>query len=113
MNVTINEPRKYKLSAGVDDLGAHAAPALNFGIVSNGNDLSAVDRNSLGPRLFGVFRVNVAVNDDDIRRFHDPASLRTSEGGDAEQEQKSLKKGTKRANFHWHLVPSLRMLAAC
>jgi len=112
VNVTINEPRKHKLSAGVDHFCAHAPPALNFGVVSNGNDFSAVNRHGLSPRLLGVFGINVTVNDDDIRRFYDPA-LCPSESGDTEQERKSLKKDAKRANFHWHLVPRFRMLAAC
>src|SRR5258708_31361328 len=75
MDVTINETREHKFSAGVDDFCAHAAPPFNFWIGSDGNDLSAVDRNGLGPRLLGVLRVNVAVNDDDIRRFDDPADI--------------------------------------
>ena len=103
MNVAVDNARKHKLSAGVDDLGAHAAPALNFGVVSNGNDFSAVNRHGLSPGLLGVLGINVTVNDDDVRRFHDPA-LRASEGGDTEQEQKSLKKDAKRASFHRHLV---------
>ena len=112
MNVAVDNARKHKLSAGVDDLGTHAAPTLNFGIVSNGNDFSAVNRHGLSPWLLGIFGVNVSVNDDDVRRFYDPA-LRASEGGDTEQEQKSLKKEAKRASFHRHLVLRIRMLAAC
>ena len=112
MNVAVDNARKHKLSAGVDNLGAHAAPALNFGIVSNGNDFSVVNRHGLSPRLLGVFGINVTVNDDDIRRFHDPA-LRASEGGGTEQERKSLQKDPKRVNFHRHLVLRIRMLAAC
>jgi len=112
MDVTINETREHKFSAGVDDFCAHAAPPFNFWIGSDGNDLSVVDRNGLGPRLLGVFRVNAAVNDDDIRRFDDPA-LPAREGSDTQHEQKSLKNDAKRANFHRQLVLKIRMLAAC
>jgi len=34
MDVTINETREHKFSAGVDDFCAHAAPPFNFWIVT-------------------------------------------------------------------------------
>jgi hypothetical protein len=73
MDVTINETRKHKSSAGVDHFCAHAAHALDYGVVTNGYNLSAMNGHGLGPRLFRVFRVNAAVHDDDICRFNDPA----------------------------------------
>src|SRR6266849_4781018 len=112
MNVAIGETGQHQFSAGVDDLGAHAAHPLDYGVVTDSNDLAAVNSHGLSPRLLGVFRVNASVNDDDIRRFDDPA-LRVRHCGSAEQERERLKNYAKGVNFHWHLVLRIRMLAVC
>ncbi len=83
MDVTINKTREHKFSAGVDHFRAHAAHALDFGFVTDGDNLAALNGHGLGPRLLGVFRVNPAVNDDDICRFNHP-SLRARYQGSAE-----------------------------
>ena len=73
VDVTIDETREHKFSAGVDDFCAHATPALDFRVVTDHGDLAVANGHGLGPRLLGVFGVNATVNDDDIRRFDDPA----------------------------------------
>src|SRR5882762_2811239 len=112
VNVAIDETRQHKFPAGVYDFCAHAAPTLDFGIVADGNDLSAVNRYGLGPRPLRVFRVDAAVNDDDVRRFDDPP-LRARNRDSTEQKRERGKNGPRWMSFHWHLVLKIRMLAAC
>src|SRR6266849_1880248 len=112
MNVAIGETWQNQFSASVDHFCAHAAHALDHGVVTDSDDLAAVNSHSLGPRLLGVFCVNAAVNDDDICGLDDPA-LRARHRSSTEQERKRLKNGAKRMNFHRHLVLKIRMLAAC
>jgi hypothetical protein len=111
MDMTIDEPGEHKFAAGVNHFCPHAAAALNFWIVSDGNDLSSINCHGLGPRLLGVFRINAAVYDDDIGRFDYPA-LRPRYRGSDKQKGKCLENGAKGVNFHGHLVLILRMLAA-
>ena len=112
VDVTIDETREHKFSAGVDDFCAHATPALDFRVVTDHGDLAVANGHGLGPRLLGVFGVNATVNDDDIRRFDDPA-LRARHPSRGEQQRERLKNDAKRSNFHGHLVLGIRMLAAC
>ena len=102
MDVAIYKTREYKFSAGVDHFCAHAAHLLDYGVVTDSDNLAAMNGHGLGPRLFWVFRVNAAVHDDDVRRFNHP-SLRARYRGSAEQECERLKNGAKRLIFHPYL----------
>jgi len=73
MNVTIGEAWKNQFSCGVDDFGSHAAHFFDARIVANGDDFCAADGYSLCPWLLGIFRVNAAVDYDNICRFDDEA----------------------------------------
>ncbi len=112
MDVTINESREHQFSARVDHFCARAARVLDFLIVTDGHDLAVSNGHGLSPRLLGVFRVNPAANDDDIRRFDD-LFLRLRHRGCAKQKQQRLKNDAKQLSFHRHLVLQIRMSVAC
>jgi len=86
VDVTIDETREHKFSASVDHSCAHAALALNNRVVTDSDDLAAMDRHGLGPRQLRVFRVNTAVKDDDVRGLVYP-SLRGRHRDNPKQEQ--------------------------
>jgi len=104
--------REHKFSAGVDDFCAHAAPALDFWVVTDSDDLAVPNGHGLRPRLLGVFGIDPAVNDDHIRRFDDPA-LRARNRGDAEQKRERLKKQREVGEYSSAPVLKIRMLAEC
>ncbi len=112
MDVTINETGEHQFSARVDHFCARAARALDFGVVTDSDDLSVSNGHGSGPRLLGVFRVDPAVNDDDLRRFDD-LLLRLWHRSGAEQKQQRLKSDAERLNFHRHLFREIRMSVAC
>src|SRR5260370_15294083 len=112
MDVTIYKAGEHKLSAGINQFCALAARALNFGVATDSDDLAPSNGHGLSPGLLGVFRVNPAVNDDDIRRFDD-LLLRVRHRSSAKQEQQRLNNDAERLNFHRHPVLEIRMSAAC
>ncbi len=91
MNVAIGESGEYEFSAGIDNLGAHAAHFLDGGIVANRHNSRSVNSHGLRPRLFCILRVNTAVNHDDVCRFDDEA-LRSRQRDNPEEKQKKLKR---------------------
>src|SRR5260370_42243300 len=111
MDVTIDETREHKFSASVDRSCAHAAHALDHRVVTDSDDLAAMDRHGLGPRQLRVFRVNTAVNDDDIRRLDDP-SLRLRHRDSAQEKRGRPKNDAKGKRLHRHLVLHITIAAA-
>src|SRR5947207_5655306 len=59
VDVTIDETREDTFSAGVVDFCAHATTALDFRVVTDSGDLAVANGHSLGPRLPGVYAVDV------------------------------------------------------
>src|SRR5258707_12140755 len=107
--MTIDETREHKFSASVDHFCAHAAHALDHRVVTDSDDLAAMDRHGLGPRQLRVFRVNTAVNDDDIRWLDDP-SLRLRNRDSPKQERKRSKNDAKGKRLHRHRVRLFKTL---
>ena len=103
VDVAIVESRKHKLSARVDDLGAHAAHFFYGRIVPDGNDLRSMNGHGLGPWLLGVLRIDAAMRHDDVG-WRDDEALAYSDAGNPKKKGERQKRELAAERFHQNAI---------
>ena len=66
MDVAIDEAGQDQLACGVDYFGAWLTKFFDGGVVTDGHDFVCADGESLGPGLFGIESVDLAVEHDGV-----------------------------------------------